>query len=132
MTSIGWYCCPTCHAEYRTAELDSHTNPKTLWFAWCPRGEATEIESFLAELAGQGPATEAGGSSIDWHEPLKVRCVCNSASVHVCVMRCTDTALYVPCSASWALPDSRYWTSCSVRCGSPRMQRTKPSSKGEP
>ena len=113
MASIG---CATAVSECRTAELDSHTNPKTLWFAWCPRGEATEIESFLAELAGQGPATEAGGASIDWHKPLKVRFVCNPASVHVCGMRCTDTALRVlRCFASWALPDSRCWTSCSVR-----------------
>lgn len=56
------------------AELDSHTNPKTLWFAWCSSGEATQIESFLAELAAQGPAAEAG-ASIDWHKQLKVRLV---------------------------------------------------------
>ena len=66
-------CVVACQTPH-TAELDHHTNPKTLWFAWCPSGEAAEIESCLADLAAQDPAAEAG-ASIDWHKQLKVRVV---------------------------------------------------------
>ena len=50
------------------AELDSSTNPKTLWWAWCPDLEVSKVEDLLAELTKATPH----GDAIDFHTKLKL------------------------------------------------------------
>ena len=50
------------------SELDSGTNPKTLWWAWCPDSGTDEIEDLLTSLTG---ATEHAGA-IDFRTKLKL------------------------------------------------------------
>lgn len=50
------------------SELDSDTNPKTLWWAWCPDAPVEEIEDLLTE---QTAATEFAGA-IDFRSKLKL------------------------------------------------------------
>ena len=50
------------------SELDSGTNPKTLWWAWCPDSGTDEIEDLLTSLTA---ATEHAGA-IDFKTKLKL------------------------------------------------------------
>jgi hypothetical protein len=50
------------------SELDSGTNPKTLWWAWCPDGPTDEIEDLLTSLTAE---TEHSGA-IDFRTKLKL------------------------------------------------------------
>ena len=50
------------------SELDSGTNPKTLWWAWCADQSADEIESLLTSLTA---VTEHSGA-IDFRTKLKL------------------------------------------------------------
>jgi hypothetical protein len=50
------------------AELDSSTNPKTLWWAWCPDGAAGVVEERLEQLTAETPFAV----QIDFRSPLKL------------------------------------------------------------
>lgn len=50
------------------SELDSGTNPKTLWWAWCPDCGSEEIEDLLTSLTAE---TEHSGA-IDFRSRLKL------------------------------------------------------------
>ena len=50
------------------SELDSGTNPKTLWWAWCPDADTVETEDLLTTLTA---ATEHAGA-IDFRTKLKL------------------------------------------------------------
>jgi hypothetical protein len=52
-----------------TSELHSTTNPKIIWWAWCPDAPAPEIEELLAQQTASTPHAADG---MDWSVPLKL------------------------------------------------------------
>ena len=52
-----------------TTELDSTTNPKTIWWAWCPDAPTHTIEELLAQQVAQTPHADSG---MDFSKSLKL------------------------------------------------------------